>query len=140
MKPTTLRRRLYTLLFRWPVLFLLLAAIIMGLAFARFRAVAMDERMVISRTLARSLDSSITGLFQNLQHLASGNPATGRADSDDRFLERLRAGRSSAAARRSPACCASGRPGPPTSLSSSPSGATAGATPWSRRCTSRARP
>ena len=88
MKRTTLRRRLYTLLFRWLVLFLLIAAVFMTLSFARFRAVAMEERMMISRTLAQTLDSSITGLFQNLQHLASGDPTF-----EDRFLERLRSGR-----------------------------------------------
>jgi signal transduction histidine kinase len=93
MKPTTLRRRLYTLLFRWLLLVLLIAAGFMALSFAHFRAVAMEERILISRTLAKSLDSSITGLFQNLQHLASGNPAAGRPELDDRLLERLRSGR-----------------------------------------------
>ena len=93
MKPTTLRRRLYTLLFRWLVLCLLLAAVVMTLSFARFRAAAMEERRVIARTLARSLDSSLTGLFHNLQHLASAGSAAGGADFDDRLLERLRSGR-----------------------------------------------
>lgn len=93
MKPTTLRRRLYSLLFRWLLLVLLIAAGFLVLSFARFRAVAMEERILISRTLAKSLDSSITGLFQSLQHLASGNPAAGRPELDDRLLERLRSGR-----------------------------------------------
>jgi len=71
----TLRRRLYSLLLRWFVLFLVISGIVTFLAFAHFRKTALEQRLLLARTIAHYLDSSTSTAIQGLGRLARQLPS-----------------------------------------------------------------
>jgi signal transduction histidine kinase len=75
VKRLTLRRRLYSLLARWFLLFLIVSGIVSFLSFSRFRANAVEERLLLARTVAHYLDSTTSAAIQGLGRLASQLPS-----------------------------------------------------------------
>lgn len=88
MPRPTLRRRLWTLLLQWFLVYLAVAAVISVLAFYRARQDAVEERLLLARTVARYLDSTIESSQRNLDALAAQLPAL-----DERAVPRLRSHR-----------------------------------------------
>jgi signal transduction histidine kinase len=88
MKRSTLRRRLYSLLFEWFLVFVLVAAAVHVVAFLRFRRDAGQERLLLARAVAQSLDASLDTSFHHLASLAAQLPAV-----DARAVPRLRSHR-----------------------------------------------
>jgi signal transduction histidine kinase len=70
MPRPTLRRRLSRLLLQWFALYLVVAAVVSVLSFHRSRQEAVEERLLLARTVARYLDSTIAGVHRNLGALA----------------------------------------------------------------------
>lgn len=75
MRPTTLRRRLYWLFVEWFLLFLVVSSFVTFLSFARFRENALDERLLLARTVAHDLDSTTSSALQNLGRLVTQLPS-----------------------------------------------------------------
>lgn len=75
MKLPTLRRRLYTLLAQWFLLFLVVSSLVSFMSFSRFRKNALDERLLLARTVARYLDSTVATAIQSLGRLAAQLPS-----------------------------------------------------------------
>jgi signal transduction histidine kinase len=73
----SLRRRLYSLLFQWFLLFLLVGSLVIYLSLDRFREQALEERLLLARTVAHYLDSSLDTTFQNLRQLPFQLPTLG---------------------------------------------------------------
>lgn len=71
----TLRRRLYLLLFQWFLLFLVVGSLVIYFSLDRFRDQALEERLLLARTVAHYLDSSLDTTFQNLRQLPFQLPA-----------------------------------------------------------------
>ena len=71
MKRPTLRRRLYTLLLRAFVLFLIIFALVSFFSFSRFRKNALEEKMLLARTVAHYLDSTTAAAIRDLGRLAA---------------------------------------------------------------------
>lgn len=85
MKGTTLRRRLYWIFTEWFLLFLLVSGLVTFLSFTRFRENALDERLLLARTVAHDLDSTASTAIQDLGRLVSQLPSL-----DDAALGQLR--------------------------------------------------
>jgi signal transduction histidine kinase len=81
----SLRRRLLTLLVRWFALYLLVALALSVFAFQRSRDDAVAERLLLARTVARYLDSTLAAVHRNMDSLAASLPAL-----DDSAVPRLR--------------------------------------------------
>jgi len=75
MKRWTLRRRVYSLLFQWFMLFVLTSGLLTFLAFARFRQDAIDDRLLLARTVAHYLDATVSAAAQSLDRLPAQLPA-----------------------------------------------------------------
>jgi signal transduction histidine kinase len=71
----TLRRRLYTVLLQWFVLLVIAAGAVLAVSFSGLRDDLVDDRLLLARTIAHSLDGIISGAFQNLGRLSSELPA-----------------------------------------------------------------
>ena len=71
MKRSTLRRRLYLLFLQWLGLLLGTTGLVTLFSFARFRHDALEERLLLGRTLARSTDATLGELFQGMRRLAA---------------------------------------------------------------------
>jgi signal transduction histidine kinase len=77
MQRLTLRRRLYWLFVEFFVLFLLVAGSVSFISFSRFRRNAIEERLLLARTVAHYLDATMSTALQNLGRLASQLPSLG---------------------------------------------------------------
>jgi len=75
MKRWTLRRRVYSLLVRWLMLFLLTSGFLTFLGVVRFRQSAIDDRLLLARTVAQSLDATVSAAARSLDRLPSHLPA-----------------------------------------------------------------
>jgi signal transduction histidine kinase len=75
----SLRQRLYSLLLRWFVLFLVISGVVTSLAFSRFRKRALEDRLLLARTAAHYLDSTTSATMLSLGRLASQLPALDHA-------------------------------------------------------------
>ena len=85
MPRPTLRRRLWTLLLQWFALYLVVAAVVSVISFHKSRSDAIEERLLLARTVARYLDSTIAGVHRNLAALAVQLP-----ELDESAVPRLR--------------------------------------------------
>jgi signal transduction histidine kinase len=88
MKRKTLRRRLYRVLLEWFLLFLGVSGIILGLSYAGLRKSVVEDRLLLARTIAHSLDATVSAAIQDLGRLASQLPSI-----DPETAGRLRAHR-----------------------------------------------
>ena len=88
MPRPTLRRRLWSLLLQWLALYLVAAAVVSVVSFHKSRTDAVEERLLLARTVARYLDSTIAGVHRNLAALAVQLPAL-----DESAVPRLRSHR-----------------------------------------------
>lgn len=75
MRRPTLQRRLYTVLLQWFVLLVIAAGAVLAVSFSGLRDDLVDDRLLLARTIAHSLDGIISGTFQNLGRLSSELPA-----------------------------------------------------------------
>lgn len=75
MSRVTLRRRLYSLLVRWFVVFLILSGCVTFFSFVRFRKHAVEERLLLARTVAHYLDSTTATAVGELGRLAVQLPS-----------------------------------------------------------------
>jgi signal transduction histidine kinase len=75
MKRRTLRRRLNTVLLQWFLLFAVVAGGVLFVSFPGIRRTVVDDRLVLARTIAHSLDATISGAIQDLGRLAADLPA-----------------------------------------------------------------
>ena len=75
MRPSTLRRRLYTVLVQWFLLLVLAAGVVVFVSFSGVRRSVVDDRLVLARTIAQHLDVMISMAIQDLGRLASDLPA-----------------------------------------------------------------
>ena len=76
MKRPTLQRRLTSLLFRWCLIFLALAAAVNWLSSARYESAALEERLILARALSRHLDALVGDLFTELRRIAADPDVT----------------------------------------------------------------
>jgi signal transduction histidine kinase len=74
MKRRTLRGRLNTALLQWFLLFALVAGAVLIVSFPGIRRTVVDDRLVLARTIAHSLDATISGAIQDLGRFASELP------------------------------------------------------------------
>ncbi len=74
MRRPTLRRRLYAVLFQWFLLLVLAAAGILAFSFSGARQSAVDDRLLLARTIARYLDATISAAIQDLGRLPAEIP------------------------------------------------------------------
>lgn len=74
-----LRRRLNTVLLQWFLLFGALAGAIWFLSFPAIRSDLVEDRLLLARTIARSLDATISTSIQALGRLTADLPLTGAA-------------------------------------------------------------
>jgi signal transduction histidine kinase len=84
MKPRTLRRRLNTVLLQWFLLLVVAAGTVVVFSFPGFRRNLVDDRLLLARTIAHYLDSTISSAIQDLGRLSSELPA-GQADAAGRL-------------------------------------------------------
>jgi signal transduction histidine kinase len=75
MRRPTLRRRLYTVLLQWFLLLVIAAGTALVLSFPGARRSVVDERLLLARTIAHSLDATISAAIQDLGRLAAELPA-----------------------------------------------------------------
>ncbi len=85
MPRPTLRRRLWRLLVQWFALYLVIAAVVSVVSFQKSRREAVEERLLLARTVARYLDSTLAGVHRNLGALALQLP-----EADESAVPRLR--------------------------------------------------
>lgn len=71
-----LRRRLNTVLLQWFLLFVLVAGTVWVVFFPGIRRALIDDRLLLARTVAQSLDATLSGALQNLGRLAADLPAS----------------------------------------------------------------
>ena len=71
MGQRSLRRRLYTVLLQWFLLLVVAAGGVLAFAFSRVHQNIVDERLLFARTIAHSLDSTVSLAIQDLGRLAS---------------------------------------------------------------------
>jgi signal transduction histidine kinase/HAMP domain-containing protein len=74
MRRPTLRRRLYAVLFQWFLLLVLAAGGILVFSFSGARQSAVDDRLLLARTIARYLDATISTSIQDLGRLPAEIP------------------------------------------------------------------
>lgn len=72
-----LRRRLNTVLLQWFLLFVIVAGAVWVIAFPGIRKNVSDDRLLLARTIAQSLDATISNSLQSLGRLAAELPLTG---------------------------------------------------------------
>jgi signal transduction histidine kinase len=75
MRHRTLRGRLNTVLLQWFLLFVTVAGAVLVVSFPAIRRSFVDDRLVLARTIAHSLDSTISSAIQDLGRLSSDLPA-----------------------------------------------------------------
>lgn len=75
MRRVTLRSRLYSLLVGWFVLFLIVSGCVTFFSFLRFRKNAVEERLLLARTVAHYLDSTTAAAVEELGRLATQLPS-----------------------------------------------------------------
>jgi signal transduction histidine kinase/HAMP domain-containing protein len=75
MRRPTLRRRLYTVLLQWFVLLVIAAGAVLAISFSGLHGDLVDDRLLLARTIAHSLDEAISAAIQNLGRLSSELPA-----------------------------------------------------------------
>jgi signal transduction histidine kinase len=71
-----LRRRLNTVLLQWFLLLVLIVGAVWLVALPRVRQGVVDDRLLLARSVAHALDSSISSAIQDLDRLAADLPAT----------------------------------------------------------------
>jgi signal transduction histidine kinase len=71
-----LRRRLNTVLLQWFLLLVLITGTVWVISFPGIRKNLVDERLLLARTIAHSLDTTISSSIQDLDRLAADLPAT----------------------------------------------------------------
>jgi signal transduction histidine kinase len=71
-----LRRRLNTVLLQWFLLLVLVTGTVWVISFPGIRRNLVDERLLLARTIAHSLDSTISAAIQNLDRLAADLPTS----------------------------------------------------------------
>jgi signal transduction histidine kinase len=81
-----LRRRLNTVLLQWFLLFVAIAGAVWIVSLPGIRKSLIDERLLLARTIAHSLDTTISNTIQSLGRLAADLP-----DSPEEATGRLRA-------------------------------------------------
>ena len=74
-----LRRRLATVLLQWFLLFVSVASVVWFISFPTIRANLVDDRLLLARTIAKSLDATISSSIQALGRLAADLPLSGPA-------------------------------------------------------------
>jgi signal transduction histidine kinase len=76
-----LRRRLNTVLLQWFLLLVVIAGVVWVISLPGLRKNLVDERLLLARTIAHSLDTTISSAIQSLGRLATDLPAsTGEAE------------------------------------------------------------
>ncbi len=75
MRRPTLRRRLYTVLLQWFLLLVIAAGTVLAVSFLGARRSVVDERLLLARTIAHSLDATISAAIQDLGRLVTELPA-----------------------------------------------------------------
>ncbi len=86
MASSTIRSRLYSLVFLWLAVFSVLGGVFVLFSLSRFRSAAIEQRLLVGRLVAGSLDAQLFDQFSGLRQLASDIDL-----SDSRTVERLRA-------------------------------------------------
>jgi signal transduction histidine kinase len=71
----SLKRRLYTVLLQWFGLLVVTAGAVLGLSFSGIHQSIVDDRLRLARTIAHSLDSTLSDAIQDLGRLAADLPA-----------------------------------------------------------------
>jgi len=71
-----LRRRLNTVLLQWLLLFVMIAGAVWFISLPGLRRNLIDDRLLLARTIAQSLDASISTSIQSLGRLAADLPLT----------------------------------------------------------------
>lgn len=74
MKRRTLRRRLNTALLQWFLLFAMVAGAVLVVSLPDIRRTVVDDRLMLARTVAHSLDATISSAVQELGRLAAELP------------------------------------------------------------------
>jgi signal transduction histidine kinase len=74
LKRRTLRRRLNTVLLQWFLLFAVVAGAVLVVSIPDIRRTVVDDRLMLARTVAHSLDATISGAIQDLGRLAAELP------------------------------------------------------------------
>lgn len=72
-----LSRRLNTVLLQWLLLFVVVAGAVWVLSLPALRRNLVDDRLLLARTVAHSLDATISSSLQNLGRLAADLPLSG---------------------------------------------------------------
>src|SRR3990170_2868400 len=75
MKRSTLRRRLNTVLFQWFLLLAVAAGTVLAFSFPGTRRNLVDDRLLLARTIAHSLDGTLSAALQALGRLSAELPA-----------------------------------------------------------------
>jgi signal transduction histidine kinase len=81
---STLRGRLNTVLLQWFLLFVVVAGTVLAVSFPGIRENLVDDRLLLARTLAHSLDATISSAIQDLDRLSSELPDR-QADTAERL-------------------------------------------------------
>ncbi len=71
-----LRRRLNTVLLQWFLLLVVFAGTVWAISLPGIRKNLVDERLLLARTIAHSLDTTISSSIQNLGRIAADLPAS----------------------------------------------------------------
>lgn len=71
-----LRRRLNTVLLQWFLLLVLITGTVWVISFPGIRKTLVDERLLLARTIAHSLDTTISSAIQDLDRFAADLPET----------------------------------------------------------------
>ena len=71
-----LRRRLNTVLLQWFLLLVLITGTVWVISFPGIRKNLVDERLLLARTIAHSLDTTISSAVQDLDRLVPDLPAS----------------------------------------------------------------
>jgi signal transduction histidine kinase len=74
MRHRTLRGRLNTVLLQWFLLFVVVAGTVLAVSFPGIRRTLVDDRLLLARTIAHSLDTTISSSIQDLGRLSSELP------------------------------------------------------------------
>jgi len=75
MKRSTLRRRLNTVLLQWFLLLAVAAGTVLAFSFPGIRRSLVEDRLLLARTVAHSLDGTLSAALQELGRLSSELPA-----------------------------------------------------------------
>ncbi len=71
MKRQTLRRRLYRVLLEWFLLFLAVSGVVLVFSYAGLRRSVLDDRLLLARTIAHSLDATVSSTIQDLGRVSA---------------------------------------------------------------------